>query len=243
MSARVFVRLPLGRGVSVGRYGRRPTVQCRGPAHRPPQRRCSVGNWATSSSCGCIFIVTLLGWFIPTPGGVGVIEAGLTGALVAAGAPPAGALAAVLVYRAITYVMPIMIGAAMYVVWRTRTGNRCECLWCVESADEVLALPPASLAAAESGSGPGAGAPPTAGQYKLDTSTLTSHERLGSRPVPDDSRPTGATLLGPAWDRLTRQRGWPDGRSRMWRRRAWSVGSGSPGRCDDVSSASTRRRR
>ena len=67
------------------------------------------------------FIVTLLGSFIPTPGGVGVIEAGLTGALVAAGAPPAGALAAVLVYRAITYVMPIIIGAAMYVVWRSRT--------------------------------------------------------------------------------------------------------------------------
>ena len=93
------------------------------------------------------FIVTLLGSFIPTPGGVGVIEAGLTGALVAAGAPPAGALAAVLVYRAITYVMPIMIGAAMYVVWRTRTATGASAP-CVESADEVLALPPASLAAA-----------------------------------------------------------------------------------------------
>jgi putative heme transporter len=92
------------------------------------------------------FIVTLLGSFIPTPGGVGVIEAGLTGALVAAGAAPAGALAAVLVYRAITYVMPIMIGAAMYVVWRSRTGAASAP--CVEERGEVLALPPASLAAA-----------------------------------------------------------------------------------------------
>jgi hypothetical protein len=32
-------------------------------------------------------------------------------------------LPAVLVYQAITYVMPIMIGAAMYLVWRRRTGG------------------------------------------------------------------------------------------------------------------------
>ena len=98
------------------------------------------------------FIVTLLGSFIPTPGGVGVIEAGLTGALVAAGAAPAGALAAVLVYRAITYVMPIMIGAAMYVVWRSRTGSEArepaEYLVGAPSIGEVVALSPASLAAA-----------------------------------------------------------------------------------------------
>jgi putative heme transporter len=64
------------------------------------------------------FIVTMLGSFVPTPGGVGVMEAGLTGALVAAGAAPSAALAAVLVYRLITYVMPIVLGAALYVVWR-----------------------------------------------------------------------------------------------------------------------------
>ena len=49
-------------------------------------------------------------------------------------------------YRAITYVMPIMIGAAMYVVWRSRTGAASAP--CVEERGEVLALPPASLAAA-----------------------------------------------------------------------------------------------
>ena len=93
------------------------------------------------------FIVTLLGSFIPTPGGVGVIEAGLTGALVAAGAAPTGALAAVLVYRAITYVMPIVIGAAMYVVWRSRTASRTGGL-VVGDGGELIALPPAPLAAA-----------------------------------------------------------------------------------------------
>ncbi len=99
------------------------------------------------------FIVTLLGSFIPTPGGVGVIEAGLTGALVAAGAAPAGALAAVLVYRAVTYVMPIMSGAARYLVWRSRTGAGAPVaevsleLSC-PPAGEVVALTPAPLAAA-----------------------------------------------------------------------------------------------
>ncbi len=64
------------------------------------------------------FIVTLLGSFVPTPGGVGVIEAGLSGALVASGVAPTSALAAVLVYRLITYVMPIMFGAVLYLFWR-----------------------------------------------------------------------------------------------------------------------------
>jgi uncharacterized protein (TIRG00374 family) len=64
------------------------------------------------------FIVTLLGSFIPTPGGVGVIEAGLSGALVASGVAPSSALAAVLVYRLITYVMPIVIGGVLYLFWR-----------------------------------------------------------------------------------------------------------------------------
>ena len=64
------------------------------------------------------FIVTLLGSFIPTPGGVGVIEAGLSGALVASGVAPASALAAVLVYRLVTYVMPILFGAVLYLFWR-----------------------------------------------------------------------------------------------------------------------------
>ena len=70
------------------------------------------------------FIVTLLGSFIPTPGGVGVIEAGLSGALVASGVAPASALAAVLVYRLITYVMPILFGAVLYLFWRGGATTR-----------------------------------------------------------------------------------------------------------------------
>jgi len=83
------------------------------------------------------FVATLLGTFAPTPGGIGVIEAGVTGALVAAGVDTTTALAGVLVYRLITYVVPIMLGALLYAAWRIRrqspagdgpaipTGNEC----------------------------------------------------------------------------------------------------------------------
>ena len=66
------------------------------------------------------FVVTLLSSFVPVPGGVGVVEAGLTGALVAAGVEPSTALAGVLVYRLFTYVTPIVVGAVLYVAWRLR---------------------------------------------------------------------------------------------------------------------------
>ncbi len=67
------------------------------------------------------FIVGLLGSFAPTPGGVGAVEAGMTGALAAAGIDPATALAAVLVYRFVVYLLPIMLGSVAYAGWRWRT--------------------------------------------------------------------------------------------------------------------------
>ena len=51
-----------------------------------------------------------------TPGGLGVVEVALTGALVAVGVPSTQALTAVLVYRAITFWLAIVIGWPMY--WR-----------------------------------------------------------------------------------------------------------------------------
>jgi uncharacterized protein (TIRG00374 family) len=70
------------------------------------------------------FVVTLLSSFVPVPGGVGVVEAGLTGALVAAGVDATPALAGVLVYRLLTYVLPIALGAMLYVVWRLDVARR-----------------------------------------------------------------------------------------------------------------------
>jgi uncharacterized protein (TIRG00374 family) len=51
-----------------------------------------------------------------TPGGLGVVEVALTGALVALGVPSTQALAAALVYRAITFWLAIAVGWPIY--WR-----------------------------------------------------------------------------------------------------------------------------
>ena len=59
-----------------------------------------------------------------TPGGLGVVELGLSAALVKAGGPEAPVVAAVLLYRAITYVLPIPLGAAAYLKWRRGADAR-----------------------------------------------------------------------------------------------------------------------
>jgi uncharacterized protein (TIRG00374 family) len=53
-----------------------------------------------------------------TPGGLGVVELGLTGALVSFGGQDAAAVAAVLLYRVLTYVPPIALGGVCLIVWR-----------------------------------------------------------------------------------------------------------------------------
>jgi putative heme transporter len=63
-------------------------------------------------------LVKTISRFAPTPGNVGAVEVGLTAALVAAGAPKAPALAGVLVFRAFTLVLPIVIGSISYLLWR-----------------------------------------------------------------------------------------------------------------------------
>jgi uncharacterized protein (TIRG00374 family) len=60
-----------------------------------------------------------------TPGGLGVIELALITGLAAAGGPRASVAAAVLTFRALTYVLPIPIGLATYVFWqRNRSWRR-----------------------------------------------------------------------------------------------------------------------
>ncbi len=71
-------------------------------------------------------IVRLVSALPVTPGGVGVVEAGLALALRLAtdGQFDAEIVAAVLVFRAITYFMPIPLGASAYVLWRRNTSWR-----------------------------------------------------------------------------------------------------------------------
>jgi putative heme transporter len=53
-----------------------------------------------------------------TPGGIGIVELGLTGALVAAGGDQTEVVTAVLLYRAFTWLPPIVIGMPSLLLWR-----------------------------------------------------------------------------------------------------------------------------
>jgi putative heme transporter len=57
-----------------------------------------------------------------TPGGLGVVEAGMTGALALAGVPAAAATVATLAYRLASYWLPLPAGAVAWVVHRRRYG-------------------------------------------------------------------------------------------------------------------------
>jgi len=58
-----------------------------------------------------------------TPGGLGIVELGLTGALLAAGGDQEEVVAAVLLFRALTWLQTIVLGAISALVWR-RVGRK-----------------------------------------------------------------------------------------------------------------------
>ena len=59
-----------------------------------------------------------------TPGGVGVIELALIAGLTGAGGEDALVVAAVLIFRGLTYVLPILLGAFTYIYWRRNRSWR-----------------------------------------------------------------------------------------------------------------------
>jgi putative heme transporter len=63
-------------------------------------------------------IVRLLGSLPVTPGGLGIVEVGLTGALVGFGGSNAEVVAAVLVYRVLTIVPTLLLGLVAGATWR-----------------------------------------------------------------------------------------------------------------------------
>jgi putative heme transporter len=72
-----------------------------------------------------VFAFVRLGTSIPIiPGNVGIVELGYVGGLALAGAPRDEVVAAVLVFRFLTYFVQIPIGGLTYVVWRRRHGWR-----------------------------------------------------------------------------------------------------------------------
>jgi uncharacterized protein (TIRG00374 family) len=59
-----------------------------------------------------------------TPGGLGLIELGYIGGLVAAGGAKPEVVAAVLLFRVLTYGVQIPLGLFTYMIWRAKTGWR-----------------------------------------------------------------------------------------------------------------------
>ena len=61
-----------------------------------------------------------------TPGGLGVVELGYIGGLVAAGGDKPEVVAAVLIFRLLTYGIQIPLGGFTYLIWRAKTSWRQE---------------------------------------------------------------------------------------------------------------------
>jgi uncharacterized protein (TIRG00374 family) len=58
-----------------------------------------------------------------TPGGLGIVEAGLSALLILAGVPGVDAVVATLAYRVISYWLPILVGPFAYFAFRARYGK------------------------------------------------------------------------------------------------------------------------
>ena len=67
-------------------------------------------------------VAGLLGLIPITPGGLGIVEAGLSGMLILAGIPGGAAVLATLAYRIISYWLPALAGPVAYVLFRARYG-------------------------------------------------------------------------------------------------------------------------
>ena len=87
----------------------------------------AVGVPASAVSFGEAFaawaLIRIVTTIPVTPGGLGVVELGLTGALVSFGGNRVDVVAAVLLYRVLTYVPPIAFGGICLIIWR-RVGGQ-----------------------------------------------------------------------------------------------------------------------
>jgi uncharacterized membrane protein YbhN (UPF0104 family) len=82
----------------------------------------SLVSWAQVLT---VFAFVRLGTAVPiVPGNVGIVELGYIGGLALAGAPREEAVAAVLVFRVLTFFFQIPLGAITYGVWRRRENWR-----------------------------------------------------------------------------------------------------------------------
>ena len=68
-------------------------------------------------------VAGLLALIPVTPGGLGIVEAGLSGLLILAGVDAGNAVVATLGYRVISYWLPIVVGPFAYLAFRLRYGS------------------------------------------------------------------------------------------------------------------------
>ena len=66
-------------------------------------------------------LIRLVAALTPIPGGIGITEVGTATLLIGFGGPETTVLAAVVTFRAITFVLPIFSGGACFALWRWRT--------------------------------------------------------------------------------------------------------------------------
>ncbi len=79
----------------------------------------------TGAEALAAFAVVRLVTAIPiTPGNLGIVEVGLTAALVVAGGDESLVVAAVLIYRALSYLLQVPLGLVAYVIWRSKKSWR-----------------------------------------------------------------------------------------------------------------------
>ena len=65
------------------------------------------------------YAVTRLASTVPiTPGGIGLVELGLAGTLIAMGGVEAPVIAGVLVFRMLSFFVSVPLGLGMFVVWK-----------------------------------------------------------------------------------------------------------------------------
>jgi uncharacterized protein (TIRG00374 family) len=65
----------------------------------------------------------IIALFPLTPGGLGIVEASLSGLLILAGVHPSDAVLATLAYRIASYWLPLLAGPPAYLLFRHRYGT------------------------------------------------------------------------------------------------------------------------
>ena len=104
-------------------------------------RSLGVGHEVTALEvCRCMALARVLGSLTPVPGGLGLLDVGLLGGLISAGAPRPAALAAIGVFRALTFVLPMITGPAALLLWR-RTQRRAQGFTVAGAVISVLPIP------------------------------------------------------------------------------------------------------